>query len=168
MVLVNDTDRKLRGIDNRAVGSDFWAPAGLFDRYQIMASSADPAVCRLARLQLQRIQASMGKTASSSDQPSTQLNGGSGSGLVSAIEAAVGPLHSRRNGTLVGPCLWHNSRSGQCLVVWPAQARWWCSSCQRGGDLIQFVALRDGIDRGTARRQLRLPRRSSAELHNER
>jgi hypothetical protein len=40
----------------------------------------------------------------------------------------------------------HGSRSGACLVLWPTEGRWWCSSCRRGGDLLALV--RDALGLG--------------------
>jgi hypothetical protein len=70
----------------------------------------------------------------------------------------------------------HGSRSGACLVVWPADGRWWCSSCGRAGDAVGLVmgllgvSARDAMrllsDRygappedGTGSRRVRRPRR---------
>jgi hypothetical protein len=46
----------------------------------------------------------------------------------------------------------HGSRSGACLVFWPSEARWWCSSCRRSGDLVTLVrdALGIGYDAAVA------------------
>ena len=39
----------------------------------------------------------------------------------------------------------HGSRSGTCLVAWPAAGRWWCSSCGRSGDAAGFVMQALGV-----------------------
>jgi hypothetical protein len=75
---------------------------------------------------------------------------------VALVEATVGPLRHRGNGTAVGNCFGHGSKSGACLVVWPAEGRWWCSSCRRGGDATAWVALTEGISYAQARQRLGL------------
>jgi hypothetical protein len=76
--------------------------------------------------------------------------------LVTLIEQAIGPLQRRPSGAMVGRCPWHSSRSGTCMVVWPDEGRWWCSSCRRGGDAVQWLHLVEGISSGEARRRLGL------------
>lgn len=39
----------------------------------------------------------------------------------------------------------HGSRSGTCVVAWPATGRWWCSSCGRAGDAAGFVMAALGV-----------------------
>src|SRR5205823_1460683 len=39
----------------------------------------------------------------------------------------------------------HGSRSGTCLIIWPTQSRWWCSSCHRSGDTVALVREALGI-----------------------
>ncbi len=39
----------------------------------------------------------------------------------------------------------HASNSGTCLVVWPAESRWWCSSCQEGGGAIEWLWSERGL-----------------------
>lgn len=135
----------------------------LVQRYANRLSN-DPTGRALAREQARRIQRAAHQPAPSSGNgdPTSQhtpAQAGSGDTLVSLIEAATGTeMNPRSNGTMTGACPWHSSRSGTCLVVWPDEQRWWCSSCRRGGDIVQFVALRDGTDRDTSRRRLRIPR----------
>src|SRR5690349_24920379 len=43
-------------------------------------------------------------------------------------------LFRSANGDHEGPCPWHASASGRCLVVFAGGARWWCRSCRRGGE----------------------------------
>lgn len=33
----------------------------------------------------------------------------------------------------------HSSRSGQCVVVWTSEGRWWCSSCHASGDAASYI-----------------------------
>lgn len=49
----------------------------------------------------------------------------------------------------------HGSQSGECLVIWPKEGRWHCSSCKKGGDAAEWLALREGISYKEAARQLR-------------
>jgi hypothetical protein len=39
----------------------------------------------------------------------------------------------------------HGSRSGQCLVVWTAEGRFWCSSCGKRGDAVTWVMQTRGL-----------------------
>lgn len=60
---------------------------------------------------------------------------------IAALLAAAGNLViERANGTAVsGHEPVHDSESGTCLVVWPSEGRWWCSSCRQGGDGVALV-----------------------------
>lgn len=52
----------------------------------------------------------------------------------------------RGNGTFVCGHGWkHESKSNTCLVIWPDDARWWCSSCKSGGTLADLL-----VDAGRA------------------
>jgi len=33
----------------------------------------------------------------------------------------------------------HGSKSGTCVVIWPADGHWWCSSCHQSGDAATLV-----------------------------
>ncbi len=77
--------------------------------------------------------------------------------LIGMIESAVGALVERPNGALEGPCPWHDSGSGRCLVVFDGGIRWWCRSCKRGGDRVAWLALSEGISFAQARGRLGLP-----------
>jgi hypothetical protein len=123
--------------------------ADLIAHYTDMLASPEPARRCLATEQLRRLSGA----AHTQGDPAT--NATPDDRLLSAISAAVGPLTERNNGTHAGPCPWHGSRSGACLVVWPGY--WWCSSCKRHGDLVAWVALIDGIPFCKARRQLGIP-----------
>ena len=76
--------------------------------------------------------------------------------LKQIIGATVSLVH-RGSEVWVGPCPWHSSKSGTCLVVWADEGRWWCSSCKRGGDAIQWVRLLEGLSYREARERLGLP-----------
>ena len=39
----------------------------------------------------------------------------------------------------------HGSRSGTCVVAWPATGRWWCSSCGTSGDAASVVMAALGL-----------------------
>ena len=122
--------------------------------YREMLASGDQAIRDLAREQLRRLSGAARRDGIPREHTATPDDR-----LVAAIEAVVGPLTPRSAGRLVGPCPWHASRTGACLVVWPAEGRWWCSSCKRVGDLAMWTSLIEGTDYATARRKLRLPRR---------
>jgi CHC2 zinc finger len=125
--------------------------ADLIVHYTNMRTSHDPARRQLAQEQLRRL---AGASLSHDENCHTIAPDDR---LLSAISATVGPLTERRNGTHDGPCPWHASRSGACLVVWPAEGSWWCSSCKRHGDLVAWVALTEGIAFCAARRKLGIP-----------
>jgi hypothetical protein len=126
--------------------------------YQALLTSADAAERAMAAQQLARLaRAATPPPAcgSMANQTSVEANKTSVD-LLTLVDAVVGPLHRRRHGTAVGRCPWHGSRSGTCLVVWPAAGRWW-RSCRRRGDAVGWVALVEGISRAAARRRLGLP-----------
>jgi len=122
--------------------------------YRKLLASGDPASRDLAREQLRRLTGAAKREGMPRETGATPDDR-----LVVAIQAVVGLLTLRSDGRQVGPCPWHGSRTGACLVVWPAEGRWWCSSCRRGGDLVRWTALIEGIDYQQARRKLRLPQR---------
>jgi CHC2 zinc finger len=120
----------------------------LTSRYTAMLASADAVRHRLAQEQLRRL----ASAAHTQGVPAHTI--APDDRLLSAITATVGPLTARQNGAHIGPCPWHGSKSGSCLVVWPAENAWWCSSCKRHGDLVAWVALTEGIPFYAARRKL--------------
>ncbi|HVA90645.1 MAG TPA: CHC2 zinc finger domain-containing protein [Chloroflexota bacterium] len=132
----------------------------LATHYQEMLGSGDQAIRDLAREQLRRLSGAIKPEGTPRENNATPDDR-----LLAAIVAVVGPLAPRSDGRQVGPCPWHGSRTGSCLVVWPAEGRWWCSSCKRGGDLVKWTSLIEGIDYATARRKLRLPRRPAGNTH---
>jgi hypothetical protein len=125
--------------------------ADLIAHYTDMLASPEPARRQLAQEQLRRLAGAAHRQGDTTQPPTPDDR------LLASISATVGPLAARQNGTHVGSCPWHSSRSGACLVVWPAEGRWWCSSCKRSGDLVAWVALTEGIPFGAARRQLGIP-----------
>ena len=55
-------------------------------------------------------------------------------------------LIARTNGRIVcGHEPVHSSRSGNCLVIWSQEGRWFCTSCRAGGDAIQAVRSLEGV-----------------------
>jgi hypothetical protein len=124
---------------------------GLRAWYQQQLQSDDPLARRVAAAQL----ASLERVTN--PRPVAEPVG-HGAELVARIESVVGPLRERPNNVLNGPCAWHASKSGTCLVVWPTEGRWWCSSCRRSGDLVTWVVLTEGISFSEARKQLGFPR----------
>src|SRR5437867_1528523 len=44
----------------------------------------------------------------------------------------------------------HSSKSGTCLIIWPREGRYWCSSCHESGDAVTWVAALQGISRPDA------------------
>jgi hypothetical protein len=67
--------------------------------------------------------------------------------LVTLFAEAGNELKPTKNGKTYqgGHPYRHDSKSGTCLVVWPGEGRWWCSSCKAGGDAADVL-----VDRGTA------------------
>jgi hypothetical protein len=123
----------------------------LAERYATLATSDSPQVRRLAGAQLEKLQRAQAPVPRGSEPtPASGL-------LVSLVERVVGPLQQRPSGEREGSCPWHGSRSGQCLVVFADGRHWWCRSCRRGGDVVAWLALVEGISVGEARRRLGLP-----------
>jgi hypothetical protein len=121
------------------------------NRYLALAASPDPGLRRLAAVQLARLErAAAPPRGEEDDAPPGEL--------LRLIERTVGPLHRRPSGDLEGPCPWHASRSGRCLVVAGGE-RWWCRSCRRGGDAVVWLISFEGIGAAEARRRLGLPPR---------
>ena len=123
-------------------------------RYAGLLHSPDPLEREVAQRQLAelaRAQHRLRVLTAADDDPAA------GADLVARIQAAVGPLRNRPNGDREGPCPWHTSQSGRCLVVFAPGTRWWCRDCGRGGDVAAWVAALEGIGYGAARRRLGLP-----------
>ncbi len=60
--------------------------------------------------------------------------------LVDLITEEGVPLRQKEAGKYVGPHPHkHGSKSGNCLVVWAMEGRWWCSACQGGGDAVDWL-----------------------------
>jgi hypothetical protein len=75
--------------------------------------------------------------------------------LAALFERSGNVLHPRSNGTVVtGHEPVHRSRSGRCVVLWPTDGRWWCSSCRRGGDAVRAVMSLEGVPYRAALAQL--------------
>ena len=60
--------------------------------------------------------------------------------LAELFAEAGNTITARANGTLEsGHEPVHSSRSGRCLVIWPASGRWYCRSCRATGDAVTLV-----------------------------
>ena len=126
----------------------------LLDSYLAQLRADEPVVRRVALRQLDRLHRR--RPASAPIQGTSGPTTTSGF-LAQLVERAVGSLDRRSSGALEGPCPWHASRSGRCLVVLADGRRWWCRSCRRGGDVVAWVALTRGVSFAEARRRLGLP-----------
>jgi len=84
--------------------------------------------------------------------------------LVALIKRSGCQLREKGDGKLVGDhTIKHASKSGTCLVVWPSEGRWHCSSCQEGGDAADWLISVEGITREEAARRLRPVAQSQEE-----
>ena len=117
--------------------------------YLARAQSADAQERRVAQAQLARLERLDVPKAPSASRPPTGID-------LAALIGETVSLREKGSGKLVGPCPWHSSRSGECLVVWIDEGRWWCSSCKRGGDGVAWVAFLEGIGFRQARQRLGL------------
>jgi hypothetical protein len=133
----------------------------LIERYERHLTSPDPTARAVAARQLARRH----RSAMPPDRSRVDPVGGK---LVVLVESAVGPLHHQSGGDLQGPCPWHGSQSGRCLVVFADGEAWWCRSCRRGGDVVAWVAAFEGVPIAEARRRLGLPRRAPAQRRRRR
>jgi hypothetical protein len=128
-------------------------------QYAALLTSDDPAQRELAEVQLHRLEGRPYRHGAA-DPPHLV---GSAADLVALVEAVVGPLHERANGSYDGHCPWHGSRSGTCLAIFrgdEGEWRWYCRSCRRSGDAVHWLTLTAGITFGEARRRLGLPARA--------
>ena len=67
--------------------------------------------------------------------------------IVEILESIGEPTTLKKNGTFVGAHrLSHESSSGTCLVVWPDTSTFYCSSCQKRGDLADFLVAVGGVE----------------------
>ncbi len=141
----------------------------LRERYERLAQDPDPATRRIAVQQFARLANTQPAAAAHPDDPGPRGD------LAALIIRTVGKLDLRPNGTEVGPCPFHASHSGRCLVLFPGGTRWWCSSCKRGGTALTWLRLAEGLSSQEAARQLgllrgirparrRLPLRVSVEV----
>jgi hypothetical protein len=39
----------------------------------------------------------------------------------------------------------HSSSSGRCVLIWPAEGRWYCRSCGQSGDAATLVMHQKGV-----------------------
>ncbi len=109
----------------------------LTDRYARLTASADHDTRRVATAQLARLERRRPPTtANRDDGPACWRH----VPIADLLSEAGNAVTERANGTIVGghePC--HGSRSGACLVLWPDEGRWWCSSCHQGGDAVALL-----------------------------
>ena len=134
----------------------------LIRHYQLLASSTDVGKRKMALAQLRRLMPNE-RSSTNRCQWLNRPQDDSTEGLRRLVEAVVGRLHLRGNGDLDGPCPWHSSRSGRCLSIYAGGTRWFCRSCRRGGDIVAWASLIDGVSRAEARRRLGMgpaPRRA--------
>jgi hypothetical protein len=59
-------------------------------------------------------------------------------------------LHEKHDAIATGHEPIHSSKSGACVVIWPAAGRWWCSSCRTSGDAVTYVMQMFGSAYGEA------------------
>ncbi|MBX6753654.1 MAG: bifunctional 3'-5' exonuclease/DNA polymerase [Thermorudis peleae] len=110
-------------------------------RYQaILANGADPGQRRLAETRLREIEEELARRTT---QAPTQRHGNRWPHvpILELFREFGATLREKANGKYVGDHPWrHSSKSGTCLVVWPDEGRWFCSSCRTGGDAAALVA----------------------------
>jgi hypothetical protein len=155
---------RMRDDEQFDLDADVLAPAAakLRAHYAALLTSADAAQRELAMVQLRRLNRQRDQ-ATRLPEPAQRCM--SSLDLAGLVESVVGPLRRRSNGTLCGPCAWHSSKSGTCLVIWPSEGRWWCSSCRRSGDALAWLMLTSGLSYTEARKQLGLPAPRPCRCH---
>jgi hypothetical protein len=117
---------------------------GLRARYWATLRSEDAAERAVAAELLRRLDRAAGQIVAQSRHRTTTWGHVGGADLL----AHLGASGAADRGTRVqGGHDWaHGSRSGACLVLWPTEGRWWCSSCRRTGDVVALV--RDALGLG--------------------
>jgi hypothetical protein len=114
----------------------------LTERYQNLIRSTDPVERAVAQAQLARLRGVTRRGEGAARLPSRWRH----VPLAALFERAGNELHIRPGGTVTtGHEPVHGSKSGACLVVWPAEGRWYCSSCHQGGDAVGAVMSLDGV-----------------------
>ncbi len=67
--------------------------------------------------------------------------------IIEVIRATKELLQEKSNGTYEGGHQYsHGSKSGECLVVWPEQGRWYCNSCKDRGGVVDWLVGTGTID----------------------
>jgi hypothetical protein len=118
----------------------------VYDHYTALAQSADPVERAVAGRQLMEL-ARRSRLSAGEDTVSAWQH----VPLAPLFEQAGNPPTRRSNGTVqCGHEPVHGSRSGSCVIVWPEDGRWWCSSCHRGGDAVAAVQSLEGCPRPAA------------------
>jgi hypothetical protein len=122
----------------------------------INTPQTDPNQRRVAQVRLREIAAEEARRRSSLDKgEQSYKNRWPNVPLAELIQEAGCTLHDRGNGTLVGDHdAKHSSKSGNCLVVWPAEGRYYCSSCKESGDAPAWLSSVEGITYREACRRL--------------
>jgi len=113
--------------------------AGLRERYGVGLRSDDPCERAVAAEMLRRVDRAARRDAHPARQ--TRDAGAWGHVPLAGLLAALGAAGVDERGERVqsGHDWAHRSKSGACLVAWPADGRWWCSSCRRSGDVVGLV-----------------------------
>ena len=112
----------------------------LRDRYTRLAQSTDPTDRAVAGRQLAQL-ARRSRRVAETETVSAWLH----VPLLALFEQAGNVLTRRPNGTVqCGHEPVHSSRSGACVLLWPDDGRWWCSSCRQGGNAVQAVQSLEG------------------------
>jgi hypothetical protein len=118
-------------------------------RYAYMLTDPDPIVRETARRQLAVRQGA--NVANVSPHANSSVSAWLHVPLADLFSDAGNPLRYRANGTAsCGHEPAHRSRSQSCVVIWPAEGRWWCSACRQGGDAVRAVMSLAGIPYRTA------------------
>jgi hypothetical protein len=75
--------------------------------------------------------------------------------LAQLFAAGGNQIHPTATGFKTGHEPVHRSESGQCVAIDADKERWYCHSCQQGGDLIKAVMSLKGVPRAEAEAYLR-------------
>ena len=112
---------------------------------EILTKTTNPEERRVAEMRLGQIEAELAQRNGREIKP-RRNNRWPHVPLVDLFREFGATLHEKSNNKFVGNHPWrHSSRSGTCLVVWPHDGWWHCSSCKAGGDAAALVADYFGI-----------------------
>src|SRR5688572_14888975 len=107
-------------------------------RIERLAASVDPLDREVAR----RLAGQLPRTSAApvgSDDTARPRSRWTHADLVDLFRHFGNPVQAAGERLKAGHEPLHGSRSGTCVVAWPATGRWWCSSCGRSGDAAGFV-----------------------------